>query len=142
MPTDYINKQGLETAIEKLRTLCMTKGDGASIYQLIATLAQAVVFPEQALTISSAGWQQQSGNGSYSYYVDVEADVTEADSVEVSISVSSTDVVTSCHLCPTVETHDGSLRFFAMAIPDSNIDGQYRIIRGPAPDAGGSEEGT
>ncbi|HIT31694.1 MAG TPA: hypothetical protein IAC25_02505 [Candidatus Enterenecus stercoripullorum] len=128
---DYINKQGLQAALDKLLTLCLTKSEGAAITGALEVLAAAVMFPAVNLSIPATGWQ--SGTvGRYTVYRDITAEVTAADSVDVALSADGLDTAVSCGMCPTVETLDGYLRFRAIFAPVTTITGEYRIIRGAA----------
>ena len=131
MPSmDYINKKGLQAAIDQLRALCMTKADGEAIYKVLSTLADAVVFPAVSISIPAAGWQS-SAAGDFAVYIDVAApDVTAADGVDVALSAGSIAAARTCGLCPTVETLGGYLRFRAVSAPKTEMTGEYRIIRG------------
>ena len=129
MSVDYINKQGLSVAIEKLRTLCMTKADGAAIYDMIALLADAVVFPVVGITIPTTGWQE-SASGQYTVSLDIPAEITAGDGVDIVLSAEGLQAAQDCGLCPTVETLPGALRFRARSVPISSMTGEYRVLRG------------
>lgn len=129
MIIDYINKQGLSAAIEKLRTLCMTKADGVAIYEMIALLADAVVFPAVGITIPTTGWQA-SASGQYTVSLDIPAEITADDGVDIVLSAEGLQVANDCGLCPTVETLPGALRFLAISAPGSSMTGEYRVLRG------------
>ena len=134
---DYISKQGLQAALDKLSTLCLTKAEGAAITGALEVLAAAVIFPAVNLSIPATGWQSGTVGG-YTVYRDIAAEVTAADSVDVALSTNGIDTAVSCGMCPTVETLDGYLRFRAISAPTATITGEYRIIRGAAQ----NEEGT
>ncbi len=130
MQYDYVNKQGLSTALEKIRTLCLTKAEGAAIYSALATLADAVVYPPIAISIPATGWQTGQ-SGEYTVYRDISADVTGNDGVDVALDVASSAKAGECGLCPVVETLGGYMRFRAISVPTTNLTGEYRILRGP-----------
>lgn len=132
---DYINKQGLSTALEKLRSLCMTIEDGEAIYNMIDLLAAAVVYPTISITIPVSGWVS-GGAGEYNFYIDIAAGITSVDSVDVVLSPVGLTAAKSCGLCPTVETLDGALRFRAVSLPLLEMPGEYRIIRGAVKEEG------
>lgn len=132
----FIDKQGLNTALDTLRTLCLTKAEGAQICQLISALADAMDFPAYSLTIPATGWQADT-LGDFSVYIDVAAEVTAEDSAEVSLSVDGLKQGTDCGLCPLVETLDGYLRFRAFQAPAAAITGEYRVLRGVQDEAEG-----
>lgn len=127
---DYINKRGLSTAIDQLQALCLTKAEGVSIYDMLTVLADAVVYPQTSVTIPSSGWTQER-LGDLQLYCDVAAEVTSRDGVDVVLDAASLGAAQTCGLCPTVETYDGFMRFRAVSIPESEITGVYRILRGP-----------
>ena len=136
MSIKVLDQQGLAAVLEKLKSLCLTSEDGAAINAALSLLADATVFPATSITIPATGWESGAA-GDYAYYKDVAAsDVTAADGVDVVLTAASVSVAQSCGLCPTVETLEGVLRFRAASVPQTNLTGEYRILRGP------QEEGT
>ena len=97
---DYINKQGLSTAIDKLKELCCSKGDAADILAVVQQLADIVESPETSITIPSSSWV--SGiSGDYKVYKDVAiSGITATDGIEVILPPASLSVAKNCGLCP------------------------------------------
>lgn len=127
---NYLDKDGLSTVLDQLHTLCLTTVEGIAIFELISALADAVVYPSTDITIPTSGWTEEQTGGLALYY-DVEANITSADSVNVVLDVDAFAEAQACGLCPTVETYDGYMRFRAVSVPETEITGHYRILRGP-----------
>lgn len=78
-------------------------------------------------TLPVYAWQASDEGSVYAYYADVPADVTSADGGQVTLSPQT--LAQPIDICPTGETLDGALRFWADEIPDVEISGVYEIKR-------------
>lgn len=107
--------------------------------ELISQLAQIVREIEQgkadkssavAVSIPTAGWEQD-GTQTYGYYFDLLVQgVTENDRAEITISIPSLETASNCKLCPTNETLEGKIRIRSQNIPASALDVEYWIEKG------------
>lgn len=87
------------------------------------------------MTLAAANWAANTDEGmlsaGYAYAYDLAvAGVTAADSAEGIIQPGSITAAYDCGLCAISETGDGSIRYYAKAVPASDILMQVRIIQG------------
>ncbi len=80
--------------------------------------------------LPATGWVQD-GPDSYPYRLDVLAEeVTARDRAEVVLEPASQETALKCALCPSCETLDGRIRFWAASIPAADIAAEYWIEKG------------
>lgn len=80
--------------------------------------------------LPATGWIRD-GAGGYAYRLDVLAEgITDRDRVEVLLAPSSQGTAQKCALCPTCETLDGRIRFWAASLPTTDISAEYWIEKG------------
>lgn len=138
MSTKYLNDAGLSVVIDMLKSLTVSAQQGIEILQLVNALADAVVNPSTGITIPSSGWLQddEATSEDVKMYRDVPVQgISEADSVDVALDYIAFGTAWACRLCPTVETHNGFLRFKAAQPPTTSITGVYRVSRGSSEEA-------
>lgn len=77
--------------------------------------------------LSASGWVRDGPDG-YPYRLDVLAEgITDRDRAEVLLEPSSQETALKCALCPSCETLDGRIRFWAASIPAADIAAEYWI---------------
>ena len=125
---------GLQTMLSKIVQInVMAGGNTSSITTLgedLAAFAELVTEElrgkrDNALCVSCvlpvAGWVRDGPSG-YPYRLDVLAEgITGRDRAEVVLEPSSQDTARKCALCPSCETLDGRIRFWATSIPAADI---------------------
>lgn len=83
-----------------------------------------------ACVLPAAGWVRDGPDG-YPYRLDVLAEgITGRDRAEVVLEPSSQETALKCALCPSCETLDGRIRFWAASIPAADIAAEYWIEKG------------
>lgn len=126
--------QHLQTCAETVRTyldgkiaeLAGTTVDALEeIGRVKAAKPQAVSF-----LLPAQGWEQEQETSAYPLYFDVQAAVTEADRVLVSLSPGGMETAKACSLCPTCESGDGTIRFRAVRVPAAEIAAVYWVDQG------------
>lgn len=125
-----VDPEGLSAVIDKLRIRCLSQTEGIAIYEMLSVLADAVVYPTEAVALPPSGWVQDESGGTELYY-DVPSAVTAADGVDVILDDDMHAAAQACGLSPTVRTYNGYMRFRAVSVPETEITGHYRILRGP-----------
>lgn len=77
--------------------------------------------------IPATGWVRDGPDG-YPYRLDVLVEgITGGDRAEVLLEPSSQGTALECALCPSCETLDGRVRFWAASIPAADIAAEYWI---------------
>ena len=77
--------------------------------------------------IPATGWVRDGPDG-YPYRLDVLVErITGGDRAEVLLEPSSQGTALECALCPSCETLDGRIRFWAASIPAADIAAEYWI---------------
>lgn len=80
--------------------------------------------------LPAAGWVRDGPDG-YPYRLDVLVEgITDRDRAEVLLEPSSQGTALECALCPSCETLDGRIRFWAASIPAADIAAEYWIEKG------------
>jgi len=80
--------------------------------------------------LPAAGWVPD-GAGGYPYRLDVPVEgITGKDRADVVLEPSSQETAVKCALCPSCETLDGHIRFWAASIPAADIAAEYWIEKG------------
>lgn len=85
-----------------------------------------------SVAIPNDGWKKcydEGDNYGYDQYRDVEVtEATEAATPYLSIDLESLNTATTCGFCPTMETMDGKVRFYAVKAPDKTITGSLQLF--------------
>lgn len=103
-----------------------------AVDEMAEGVGSAIIVP---ITIPAAGWvavgEGAEGLGDYLYTIDVAiADCLDAHFPAMALNIPSLAVATAAGLCPTIETLDGIVRFWAMAIPTADLSGTI-CLRSP-----------
>ena len=134
---------GLQTMLSKIVQINVMAGGNTSSVTILgedlAAFAELVTEElrgkrDNALCVSCvlpvAGWVRDGPSG-YPYRLDVLAEgITGRDRAEVVLEPSSQDTARKCALCPSCETLDGRIRFWATSIPAADIAAEYWIEKG------------
>lgn len=109
----------------------------AYIANILTAITNAIIELDQkkadkptffSFTLPISAWQASDEGSAYAYYATLAADVTSADMAEVTLSPQTLKQL-SASICPTGETLDGALMFWADEIPNVDISGMYEIKR-------------
>ncbi len=94
---------------------------GAMINNIFATVTVRIKIPENA-------WVSEESDG-FAYLADIPCgDITERHYPNVTLDKSSLGIASNAGLCPTVQSLDGKLRFWAKTNPSDEITGTVLLI--------------
>ena len=80
------------------------------------------------ITIPAAGWvpvaENAEGVGDYKYTIDIAmTEATEEHFPSVALDIGSLEIAADAEMCPTIQTLDGIVRFWAMTVPTADLTG-------------------
>lgn len=94
---------------------------GAMINNIFATITVRIKIPKDA-------WVSEEIDG-FHYSVDIPCDnITERHYPSVALDITSLEVASTAGLCPTVQSLDGKMRFWAKTKPNKDITGTALLI--------------
>lgn len=134
---------GLQTMPSKIVQInVMAGGNSSAITKLSEDLAAFAELVTEGLcgkrdnalcascVLPIAGWVRDGHDG-YPYRLDVLVEgITARDRADVILEPSSQGTALKCALCPSCETLDGCIRFWAARIPAADIAAEYWIEKG------------
>lgn len=134
---------GLQTLLSEIVQIkVMAGGNTSAITKLGEELAEFAELVTEELRgkrdnarsascmLQTSGWVRDGPDG-YPYRLDVLAEeVTARDRAEVVLEPASQETALKCALCPSCETLDGRIRFWAASIPAADIAAEYWIEKG------------
>lgn len=134
-------EDGISAALTILMHIVMTNSDALS-FTLDPSIDTASAI-KTALTIPCEAWQPTEpgeASGAYPMYVEVACvEATAAHTPIVTLDIDSLAAAKACELCPTAEAVSGTLRFWAMAQPESDLTGSVLLM---GQGGGGSGDGS
>lgn len=84
-----------------------------------------------AVTIQTAGWQEEGSVAAYPVCYDIAVEgVTAKDRASVTIAPGSMAAAVACKMCPTCETTAGAIRIRAKSAPTTPISAEYWLEAG------------
>lgn len=80
------------------------------------------------ITIPAAGWVEVGADaecvGENKYTIDIAmTEATEDHFPSVALDIGSLEIASNAEMCPTIQTLDGIVRFWAMAVPSADLTG-------------------
>lgn len=134
---------GLQTLLSEIvQIYVMAGGNTSAITKLGEELAEFAGLVTEELrgkrdnawsascVLPASGWVRDGPDG-YPYRLDVQVEgITARDRAEVILEPPSQETALKCALCPSCETLDGLIRFWATSIPAADIAAEYWIEKG------------
>lgn len=89
----------------------------------MAIHSDAYIQPMYQVTIPTVGWEEEAPEGDdFSYSIEMSyLGVLESHNAEVTVDRESIQVAFACGLCPTMETMQNGLKFWARSVPTQEI---------------------
>ena len=106
---DMVSREEMEKEIQKV-----SAGVGSAIIKDI--------------TIPSGVWTEAADAGKYKFVADVaDKDVLDAHFPVMALALPSLDIACSAGLCPTIQTLDGTIRFWSKQKPTADLSGTIQL---------------
>lgn len=115
----HINSSQVDAIEQELNDLVNVVSIHTSDQSIHST---AQIRMESDLTIPTTEWVMEDQDADFPYSIEVPCDVAQAAySAEITVDKESIPTAVQCRLCPTMETRDGILKFWARDIPAAEI---------------------
>lgn len=125
--------------IRILTNIAAVKAETDTIEEALSNIGSAVI---EAITLPTTGWaawEADEQSDEYGMYVDVECESATAEMFpSVALDRSSLEIASRAGLCPTIQTLNGFVRFWAKEVPDSNITGIVALLSPSGVGGGGA----
>ncbi|MBQ9720314.1 MAG: hypothetical protein IJV64_06420 [Oscillospiraceae bacterium] len=126
---NYAPKQIFENTVANRRDL-------ENLQDVVAGIGSAII---KDITLEREGWQEIESEDKYKYQIDVAVEeCTEDMQPNLSLAKASGAASVKAGLCKTCEGLDGYVRFWAMQLPDEDIEGTLALL---SPSSGGGGGG-